>query len=502
MDRQREAVMELTAIDLFSGIGGFSIAATRAGFHVLAQVEIDDTCREYLASQWPETEQHGDIKTFDATRFADCTTLVMGGPPCQPASRAGKQRGAGDDRWLWPEALRVIRECRPTWACLENPVGIGDVGLAGVLAELEAQGYEVRVFGIPACAVGAAHQRMRYWIIGHRSGAETVGDSDVQLRRTDETVQPGRRADRVPASDGIVAHSNESGRQMPEPEPGATRLHTEHPEGDKARWLDVVWSADCDEDGNCPVCGTDYADCPCPGPTQDGYEYREQDGRLQAKAVADADSDDTTMLRRHHGEASGVQTTPRPDYGVGVSHGCGTGDLADATRRGLGEHGSAPRSAGHADVGCEDDAMGDTESLYLRPRSRDSRPPCERIGEPADAGQHGPLGDASRREDDNGRPCDVGGAPGAGQRSYAAAWNDGVWDGTGHVRCADPRRGSVVRRAPRGAVVLVDGVPTSLASALAEAGPPHRSLIAALGNSIVPEVAYRILAAIAHEEAP
>jgi DNA (cytosine-5)-methyltransferase 1 len=155
-----------THIDLFSGIGGFTLAASWYGIKTVAFCEIDKRCRDFLGKAWPGIPCHDDIRTFDGRQFSDIF-LLAGGVPCQAASRAGKQRGKDDDRWLWPEAVRVLGEVRPTWALFENPPGIGDVGLARILAEMEGLGYEVRVFGIPACAVGAPHRRERYWIVAH-----------------------------------------------------------------------------------------------------------------------------------------------------------------------------------------------------------------------------------------------------------------------------------------------------------------------------------------------
>jgi site-specific DNA-cytosine methylase len=151
-------------IDLFTGIGGFSLAAAANGIKTVAMCEIDARCRTFLGKAWPRVEFHEDIRTFDASKYRGAY-LLTAGVPCQPASRAGDQLGADDDRWLWPEALRVLSQILPTWALFENPPGIGDVGLSGILYDVEAQNYEVRVFGIPACAVGSPQLRNRYWIV-------------------------------------------------------------------------------------------------------------------------------------------------------------------------------------------------------------------------------------------------------------------------------------------------------------------------------------------------
>ena len=171
-----------THVDLFSGIGGFALAAKACGVQTVSFCEIDRRCRDFLDKAWPGVEINDDIKTFKGEKHHGIW-LLSAGVPCQPASRAGEQRGKADNRWLWPEAIRVLGEVQPTWALFENPPGIGDVGLAGILADVETKGYETRVFSIPACAIGAPHRRERYWILAHtteqgRKGANTECESD------------------------------------------------------------------------------------------------------------------------------------------------------------------------------------------------------------------------------------------------------------------------------------------------------------------------------------
>ncbi|MBU2395729.1 MAG: DNA cytosine methyltransferase [Gammaproteobacteria bacterium] len=158
----------LTHIDLFTGIGGFTLACHWNGIQTDVMCEIDERCRQFLERTWPGIPIIPDIREFDGSRWRG-RFLLTGGVPCQPASRAGKQRGKDDDRWLWPETLRIVSEARPHWVLFENPLGIDDVGLGGILADLEAQGYEVAPpLIIPACAVNAPQLRKRYWIVGHR----------------------------------------------------------------------------------------------------------------------------------------------------------------------------------------------------------------------------------------------------------------------------------------------------------------------------------------------
>ena len=152
---------------LFSGIGGFDLAAQWAGWDNMFQVEIDPFCRKVLKKNFPDVAKYEDIKKFDGEKYANTIDVISGGFPCQPFSVAGKQQGKKDARYLWPEMLRVISEIRPTWIICENVTGIINLGLEQVLADMESEGYEVQSLIIPACAKNAPHRRDRVWIIGH-----------------------------------------------------------------------------------------------------------------------------------------------------------------------------------------------------------------------------------------------------------------------------------------------------------------------------------------------
>jgi DNA (cytosine-5)-methyltransferase 1 len=163
-----KARRKLTVGDLFSGIGGFSLGLTRAGMRIVWQSEIDPYCCAVLKKHWPDVPNLGDIYEIKNPPAVD---IITGGVPCQPASCAGKRKGTADDRWLWPETLRIIHEVKPTWCILENVCGIlsleGGVVFEDLLLALEAEGYEVQPLIIPACAVGAPHRRDRVWIVGY-----------------------------------------------------------------------------------------------------------------------------------------------------------------------------------------------------------------------------------------------------------------------------------------------------------------------------------------------
>jgi DNA (cytosine-5)-methyltransferase 1 len=170
-------------LDLFSGIGGFSLGLERAGMQTIAFCEIDPFCRKVLSKHWPEVPIHEDIRTLDGGQFRG-VDVVCGGFPCQPFSVAGKQRGKNDDRYLWPEMLRVIREVQPRFVIGENVAGIIRMELDTVLSDLEALGYACGAFVIPACAVDARHRRDRVWIICDRDrDRESVVPVDDETSR-------------------------------------------------------------------------------------------------------------------------------------------------------------------------------------------------------------------------------------------------------------------------------------------------------------------------------
>lgn len=154
-------------LDLFSGIGGFALAAAWAGFQTVGFSEIDQYASAVLKKHWPEVTNYGDIRNVPAVQC----DLITGGFPCQPFSTAGHRKGKEDDRWLWPEMFRIIKESRPTWVLGENVAHFGKMALDDVLSDLEGAGYSCRTFDIPACAVQAApHRRQRLWIVAHASG--------------------------------------------------------------------------------------------------------------------------------------------------------------------------------------------------------------------------------------------------------------------------------------------------------------------------------------------
>ena len=169
-------------IDLFAGIGGFSIAAERAGFKTVVFCEKDPFCRKVIAKHWPDIPCVADIRDFDGTQHVGAS-LLTGGFPCQPFSIAGKRRGKADDRYLWKEMLRVVSQAKPTWVVGENVVGIIKMALDEVLADLEGAGYDGQPLVIPACGVGAPHERKRTWIVARSRDAGGLVSYADSVRR-------------------------------------------------------------------------------------------------------------------------------------------------------------------------------------------------------------------------------------------------------------------------------------------------------------------------------
>ena len=156
---------------LFSGIGGMDLGLERAGMECTWQVEIDDYCQMVLEKHWPDVERFGDVREVGKHNLKT-VELIAGGFPCQPHSVAGKRKGAEDDRNLWPEFIRIIRDLKPRYVLGENVPGIITTYLDTVLSDLEGAGYTCTTFNLPACGFDAPHRRERIFIVGYSEGTE------------------------------------------------------------------------------------------------------------------------------------------------------------------------------------------------------------------------------------------------------------------------------------------------------------------------------------------
>ena len=158
---------KLKILDLFSGIGGFSLGLeATGGFETTAFCDIDPYCRSVLKKHWPNVPIFEDIRKLKGTDIGT-VDIITGGYPCQPFSVAGKQKGVEDKRHLWPEYFRIIKESRPTWVIGENVSGHIKLGLDSVIEDLESEGYAARTFSISASSIGANHKRERIWVVGY-----------------------------------------------------------------------------------------------------------------------------------------------------------------------------------------------------------------------------------------------------------------------------------------------------------------------------------------------
>lgn len=160
-------------LDLFSGIGGFALAAQWVGgIETVAFCEIDPWARKVLTKNFPGVPINENVKTLNPIEYGTID-IITGGWPCQPHSSAGKRKGKADDRYLWPEMLRIIKLARPRWVLGENVAGIISVELDQVLSDLEAADYTATAFSVPAVACDAPHGRPRWWVVGHANGASS-----------------------------------------------------------------------------------------------------------------------------------------------------------------------------------------------------------------------------------------------------------------------------------------------------------------------------------------
>ena len=215
----------MKVLDLFSGIGGFSLGLESTGhFRTVAFCEIDKFCKLILDKHWKGTKVYDDVKTItkkqfeeDGTEFPD---IITGGFPCQPFSVAGKQQGTSDSRHLWPEMFRIIKEFSPRWVIGENVKGLTNIQdgvvFETVCSDLEGEGYEVRTFNIPAAGVQAPHRRERIWIVAHakrfnerksiRGSDETQSRIQEEHRQNNSTSRESSRTSSIWETDN--GHEN------------------------------------------------------------------------------------------------------------------------------------------------------------------------------------------------------------------------------------------------------------------------------------------------------
>lgn len=203
---------DLTHLSLFSGIGGLDLAAEWAGFRSVGQCERADFLTKILEKHWPDVPKWRDIHELTGEDFRTRTGLrtvdvISGGFPCQPFSVAGKQKGKEDERYLWPEMLRVIAELKPRFVVGENVPGILRIAAADVVESLEREGYECVLFDFEAAAVGAHHRRERIAFVAHRNNDGPSASENA--RSTHEGSNHGqKRQEQAVESERLCATGN------------------------------------------------------------------------------------------------------------------------------------------------------------------------------------------------------------------------------------------------------------------------------------------------------
>ena len=315
--------MNLTHLSLFSGIEGLGLAAEWAGIETIGQCEWAEYPTKVLEKHWPDVPRWKDIRTLTGESFYERTgrrtvNIISGGFPCQPFSVAGKQRGKEDDRYLWPEMVRVIKELRPTWIVGENVAGIVRMALPDILSELEACGYRTRTFLIPACAVGARHRRYRAAIVAYtdterelqptgnqqdvRNGigvsSEIVADTKSEPSRR-LPVREKQKKSRFSSGSENVQHADSAGREK--------QYTAVQP--DKERF--AGWG--CDEGDVCNAPGKRLSDRA--SESVGGQGTQEQESKRPDSNVSDSDNRSRDV--RRDGEFPTIKETERAGSNIG-----------------------------------------------------------------------------------------------------------------------------------------------------------------------------------------
>jgi len=213
---------KLKHLDLFSGIGGFSLGLEATGyFDTVAFCDYDPYCQKVLRKHWPWVTIYDDVKELNSERLQanghNKIDIITGGYPCQPFSIAGRQKGEQDPRHVWPEMFRLVKQLRPTWVIGENVSGHIKLGLDTVLENLESEGYSARAFSISASSIGAVHQRERVWILAHSGCTQHEGsffgsqDEDETRKETTNKFERSSETSYFDVADteGIVSNGRE-----------------------------------------------------------------------------------------------------------------------------------------------------------------------------------------------------------------------------------------------------------------------------------------------------
>lgn len=216
---------------LFSGIGGFDLAAEWMGWENKFHCDINPFSRKLCSFYWPQAQSYDDIKTTDFRIWRGKIDVLSGGFPCQPFSTAGKRMGKEDERHLWPYMLQAIRDIRPTYVVGENVRGLlnwsDGLVLEEVYADLEGEGYEVETFVLPAVGINAPHRRDRVWIIAHANSDARRSESSKGGRTELKTDSNGESSIHLGSQpNGNEGNATDTERLRLELSQDATDLHS------------------------------------------------------------------------------------------------------------------------------------------------------------------------------------------------------------------------------------------------------------------------------------
>lgn len=244
-------------LSLFSGIGGFDLAAEWMGWENISHTEWNSFGQKILHHHWPNATTHGDITKTDYTIYNGRVDILTGGFPCQPYSVAGKRKGKDDERHLWPEMLRAIREIAPRWVVGENVGGLinwsGGMVFDEVQADLEAEGYEILPFLLPAASVNAPHRRDRIWFVAY--------SISLRSRRCSGTCD--RKSCKESIGSSLFCKIERSGFQQPITDTSSTGRKKLHFSGKSRSQEQSNWTGDADRNNwqnfptQSPVCDGD-----------------------------------------------------------------------------------------------------------------------------------------------------------------------------------------------------------------------------------------------------
>lgn len=207
----------MTHGSLFSGIGGFDLAAEWMGWENKFHCEWNEFGQKVLKYYWPNAELFSDITKSDFTKYEGAIDVISGGFPCQPYSTAGKRLGKEDERHLWPHMLRTIQEVKPRWVVGENVRGLiswnGGLVFEEVQTDLEAAGYEVQPFLLPACGVNAPHRRDRIWFVAYSNNKGRGSGLGQVQKENGEVPQRNYNAEFSHTSSWVTSYPNGARRQ-------------------------------------------------------------------------------------------------------------------------------------------------------------------------------------------------------------------------------------------------------------------------------------------------